>query len=248
MNRYGNYCSSYDENAYAYNNADGSKYFANADGSSFYDPGTSGKGMKWYRSPNGVKHYIRDDEELEEFQYPEASGPPHQPAYEQYEENYYYERSQSYVPVGMDRTSHSLTVAPRKPQSARYCGPRESGGNSYSSSQSQSQHQDEGEEEIEIKARFKRSRQTSEPKHKEKEVHVHIHPRRAPTPAPVNVTKVVHHSSKGDKEVVYTSPARVRRDGKISKGERKVVHVHHHKGSERQSSIHQDCHSHRDYD
>ena len=39
MNRFGNYCSSYPDDAYNYTNADGSKYFANADGSAFYDPG-----------------------------------------------------------------------------------------------------------------------------------------------------------------------------------------------------------------
>lgn len=44
--------------AYHYVNADGSEYFSNVDGSAFYDPGNSGKGRKWYRSPDGVKHYL----------------------------------------------------------------------------------------------------------------------------------------------------------------------------------------------
>lgn len=48
---------------YHYENADGSKYFSNPDGSAFYDPGESGKGKKWYRSPNGVKHYVSSSEE-----------------------------------------------------------------------------------------------------------------------------------------------------------------------------------------
>jgi hypothetical protein len=66
MNRFGNYCYSYEDYAYHYDNADGSKFFSNTDGSAFYDPGDSGKGKKWYRSPNGVKHYISSDGELEE--------------------------------------------------------------------------------------------------------------------------------------------------------------------------------------
>jgi hypothetical protein len=61
---------------------------------------------------------------------------------------------------------------------------------------------------------------------KEKEVHIHIH--KKPTAPPMNVTRVVHHSSKGDKEIVYKSPAKVGKDGKIGKGEKKVVHIHHH--------------------
>lgn len=64
---------------------------------------------------------------------------------------------------------------------------------------------------------------------KEKEVHVHIHPQKRPSSAPMNVTRVVHHSSKGDKEIVYRSPAKVGKDGKVGKGEKKVVHIHHHK-------------------
>jgi hypothetical protein len=64
---------------------------------------------------------------------------------------------------------------------------------------------------------------------KEKEVHVHIHPQKRPPPQPMNVTRVVHHSSKGDKEIVYRSPAKVGKDGRIGKGEKKVVHIHHHK-------------------
>ena len=53
MNRFGNYCTSYDEDVYHYDNADGSHYFSNADGSAYYNPGDSGKGRKWFRSPDG---------------------------------------------------------------------------------------------------------------------------------------------------------------------------------------------------
>lgn len=63
-------------------------------------------------------------------------------------------------------------------------------------------------------------------KSKVNEVHVHVHPR-APPP-PMNVTKVVHHSSKGEKEIVYRSPSKVGKDGRITKAEKKVVHIHHH--------------------
>jgi hypothetical protein len=46
----------------------------------------------------------------------------------------------------------------------------------------------------------------------------------------MNVTRVVHHSSKGETEVEYRSPAKVGKDGiEIGKGERKVVHLHHHR-------------------
>lgn len=69
-------------------------------------------------------------------------------------------------------------------------------------------------------------------KEKEKEVHVHIRPRKARSPSPVNVTRVVHHSSKGKKEIVYRTPAKPGKDGKIGKGEKKVVHVHHHRRNE----------------
>jgi hypothetical protein len=67
-------------------------------------------------------------------------------------------------------------------------------------------------------------------KSKTKEVHIHMHPRPAPpkTP-PMNVTRVVHHSAKGDKEIVYRSPSKVTKDGKIAKAEKKVVHIHHHR-------------------
>jgi hypothetical protein len=64
MNRYGNSYTSYDDNGYEYHNADGSKYAVNPDGSSVYDPGTSGKGTKWYRSPEGVKHYVDEEEDM----------------------------------------------------------------------------------------------------------------------------------------------------------------------------------------
>ena len=71
MNRFGNYCTSYDEDVYHYDNADGSQYFYNADGSAYYNPGDSGKGTKWYRSPDGVKHYMSDEpERLEEPEQP----------------------------------------------------------------------------------------------------------------------------------------------------------------------------------
>jgi len=63
MNRFGNYCTSYDEDVYHYDNADGSKYFSNADGSTYYDPGDSGKGREWYRSPDGVNHYMSEESE-----------------------------------------------------------------------------------------------------------------------------------------------------------------------------------------
>lgn len=67
MNRFGNYCTSYDEDVYHYDNADGSKYFSNADGSAYYDPGDSGRGRKWFRSPDGVKRYMSEEpEEYEE--------------------------------------------------------------------------------------------------------------------------------------------------------------------------------------
>lgn len=49
---------------YSYNNADGSRYFSNPDGSKFYDPGNSGKGRKWYESPDGVRHYMDEEPEL----------------------------------------------------------------------------------------------------------------------------------------------------------------------------------------
>jgi len=62
-NRFGNHGSSYSDDTYHYTNADGSKYFSNGDGSAFYDPGQSGKGRRWYRSPSGVKHFISDEEE-----------------------------------------------------------------------------------------------------------------------------------------------------------------------------------------
>jgi hypothetical protein len=64
---------------------------------------------------------------------------------------------------------------------------------------------------------------------KEKETHIHIHHKKQPKTPPMNVTRVVHHSAKGEKEIVYKSPAKVGKDGRITKGERKVVHIHHHK-------------------
>ena len=81
MNRYGNHCSSYGD-GYHYTNADGSRYFSNPDGSSFYDPGPSGKGRKWYCSPNGEKRYIDEDDdhdqkeedEQDSWQYQESDG------------------------------------------------------------------------------------------------------------------------------------------------------------------------------
>jgi hypothetical protein len=63
-------------------------------------------------------------------------------------------------------------------------------------------------------------------KSKVNEVHIHVHPRTPPPP--MNVTRVVHHSSKGEKEIVYRSPSKVGKDGRIAKGEKKVVHIHHH--------------------
>jgi hypothetical protein len=59
-NKYGNILSSFENDAYRYVNADGSRFFSNPDGSKFYDPGPSGKGRKWYCSPDGEKHYIDD--------------------------------------------------------------------------------------------------------------------------------------------------------------------------------------------
>jgi hypothetical protein len=64
----------------------------------------------------------------------------------------------------------------------------------------------------------------------EKEVHIHISPKK--TAPPMNVTRVVHHSTKGDKEIVYRSPAKPTKSGKIAKGEKKVVHIHHHRRDE----------------
>jgi|SRR5579859_1930406 len=56
---------------YSYNNADGSRFFQNADGSRFYDPGTSGKGRKWYESPDGVRHYMDEPQHQPEPQWEE---------------------------------------------------------------------------------------------------------------------------------------------------------------------------------
>jgi hypothetical protein len=69
-------------------------------------------------------------------------------------------------------------------------------------------------------------------KTEEKEVHVHIHHHVAPKPPPMNITRVVHHSTKGEKEVIYRSPAKVGKTGKVAKGEKKVVHIHHHRGED----------------
>jgi len=55
----------------------------------------------------------------------------------------------------------------------------------------------------------------------EKEVHVHVPPRRKASTQPINVTRVVHHSSKGETEVEFRSPAKVGKDVKIGEGERK---------------------------
>lgn len=66
MNRFGNYCTSYDEDVYHYDNVDGSQYFSNADGSAYYNPGDSDKGRKWFRSPDGVKHYTSEEPERPE--------------------------------------------------------------------------------------------------------------------------------------------------------------------------------------
>ena len=54
----------------------------------------------------------------------------------------------------------------------------------------------------------------------EKEVHVHVPPKRRASPQPMNVTRVVHHSSKRETDVEYRSPAKVGKDGKIGNGER----------------------------
>jgi len=71
MNRFGNYCTSYHEDVYHYDNADGSRYFSNPDGSAYCNLGDSGKGTKWYHSPDGVKHYMSDEpEQLEEPEQP----------------------------------------------------------------------------------------------------------------------------------------------------------------------------------
>jgi len=64
---------------------------------------------------------------------------------------------------------------------------------------------------------------------KEKEVHIHVTPKKRPPPTPENVTRVIHHSAKGDKEIIYRSPVKPGKNGKISKGEKKVVHIHHHR-------------------
>ena len=60
-------------------------------------------------------------------------------------------------------------------------------------------------------------------------MHVYVPPRKKASTQPMNVTRVVHHSSKGETEVEYRSPAKVGKDGKIGKGERKAVHLHHHR-------------------
>ena len=62
MNHLGNIHSSFFANSYQYENADGSRYFSNPDGSAYYDPGTSGKGKKWFRDPNGEKHFLSDSD------------------------------------------------------------------------------------------------------------------------------------------------------------------------------------------
>jgi len=71
MNRFGNYCTSYDEDVYHSDNSDGSRYFSNHDGSAYYDPGNSGKGREWFRSPDGVKQYMSEEpEQFEEMEQP----------------------------------------------------------------------------------------------------------------------------------------------------------------------------------
>jgi len=72
----------------------------------------------------------------------------------------------------------------------------------------------------------------SQSESEEKEVHVHVQHKRRVSPQPRNVTRVVHHSSKGETEVEYRSPAKVGKDGKIGKGERKMFHLHHQKEAE----------------
>jgi hypothetical protein len=71
------------------------------------------------------------------------------------------------------------------------------------------------------------TKQAPAKKAKVNEVHIHLHPR--PPPPPMNVTRVVHHSAKGDKEIIYRSPSKVDKNGKIAKAEKKVVHIHHHR-------------------
>jgi len=61
MNQFGNFCSSYRGDGYEYQNANGSRYISYPDGSSFYDPGSSGVGRKWYTSPDGQKHFLDDE-------------------------------------------------------------------------------------------------------------------------------------------------------------------------------------------
>lgn len=97
MNRFGNYCNSYTDDVYNYTNADGSKYFSNADGSAFYDPGDSGKGRKWYRSPNGVKHHISEGEDINDR---ENYQDDYQDGYYQqdYQNDYYDDESTQYIP------------------------------------------------------------------------------------------------------------------------------------------------------
>ena len=214
MNRYGNSGASYDDDGHEYHTADGSRYVTNPDGSSVYDPCKSPKGTKWHRS-----QYI-DDREEQYMGYAET----HETKY----------GNQSYgcgnYPQHYQAPSYRVSPTPhyevptqvpdsRKSQTAR-CSRPGAEGYQYSLSQWRESHYEEedscGKKAIHISEQ------------REKEVHVQFQPLRSPSPPPMNVTRVVHHSSKGEKEILYNTPAKLDKDGQVQKIE-KVVHIHHHK-------------------
>jgi hypothetical protein len=217
-NRFGNKLTAYGE-GYHYTNADGSKYYSNPDGSKFYDPGLSGKGRKWYCSPDGEKEYIDDDDDdddeeddsddsddeddEEEMEYRESQnqGISYRDSYRGYHEEY---NNKSPRTNQIKQESSPPRTQPRPRQTAR---------------------------KSIVKRNLPQPPQLRSPRKplrsKEKEIHIHVHPREPPPP--MNVTRVVHHSSRGEKEIVYKSPVKVAKDGKIGKEKKKVVHIHHYK-------------------
>jgi len=213
-NRFGNKLSTYGD-GYHYTNADGSKYYSNPDGSRYYDPGPSGKGRKWYCSPDGEKHYIEDESREDDSE--EIVGMGHHGqgmSYDSYQGDY----NRNWDDYDDDEEDEDrMWNTPIKQESSPAPPPR------LQTARKTVVHANLPQPPKPRNPPFT-LRKPSKPK--EKEIHVHLHPR-APEP-PMNVTRVVHHSSRGEKEIVYKSPAKVARDGRITK-EKKVVHIHHHK-------------------
>jgi hypothetical protein len=221
MNRFGNHCTSFEDGSYRYQNADGSELWCNADGSKYYNPGTSGKGQAWYQNPYGEKKYLADemDEEMEDVKYEhvkyeEQSSTPIKYATKQ-------TAKRTGVPLKYLEMYQSTHSSPTKTKATVQKSPAK---------QTPKNTPIKSPQKATPKPSPRKSPKTPTLRKgaaKEKEIHVVVeHKKKAPE-KPMNVTRVVHHSKKGDTEIVYKSPAKAAKDGRISKGEKKVVHIHH---------------------